>query len=886
MHIDFINEELRSTPAPLAPGHLSSLSHRLKLISDCLREEPSPSSLQDAFRLSRGFPLLLNCLKAASGSYDPTKITRDGREALLAVVSEALLVLASAFRNHEGNQRYFRHGVDGCGWGVLEQRLAEIGLGGPDTDSWSQDRFFSVLLAFATDQPHFESLIEDVKAWLGRDKGNDSEKANEPSFAASRVVVSSSESPNSSSSSASSSSPVARRMKPNSESKQAPLLNELDQIIHASLDESDAVAALIYPDIILAIFTFWRALPRMPGSPSQTTALIVIAVFRSISTCGLRDISALRSTGLLSRLLPLVFDQDTPLLAPERELAEQLCEGMMIFGVGSLEDAKYLACSNSPAVGEFMLRAMKDCYWPPFVEFDLRKEGYSSIESSIITQFQDFPSSSSQGYTFTAWAYFANFDVKNHTTIFGAFDSTHTCYILAYLEQDSQNFILQTSAKAKNADAAVRFKLMKFEPHRWYHIALVHRKSRAFISSKASLYVNGEFVQEKVIAFPTSPPITAANPGAVPPRLRPNPVQAFLGTPQALSSQLGPNLVSTIWDLASFHLINDVLSDDIISLHCRLGPRYSGNFQDSLGDFQTYESSTALTIRNELRRSKKDNGSNIRELMQNKACNLMPESRIIFSMIPSGILEVDYTAKAEGYATVLGFSQQAYSKLLRLTKNGVKPLAINAAIPSIEAALTSSHGAAVLGGGLTIVKPQSLDNVMWRLGGCTGVLLSFIERATSKEAILGAVELLFASVKDNWRNSQAMETDNGYAILAVLLRDKLGTGSVTFQSASTQDSASLSPAERDQLSFQLLGLVLEFVGYMAKAPENSMIINPLAYRVLLVDFDLWRKSALQTQKAYYRQFVVFALKSRYSRHNSEKLGLMRKSISATFIPYY
>jgi len=57
---------------------------------------------------------------------------------------------------------------------------------------------------------------------------------------------------------------------------------------------------------------------------------------------------------------------------------------------------------------------------------------------------------------------------------------------------------------------------------------------------------------------------------------------------------------------------------------------------------------------------------------------------------------------------------------------------------------------------------------------------------------------------------------------------------------------------------------------------ESFIINPLAYRVLLIDFDTWRKSAPITQELYYKQFVTFAVNSKFHEFNSRRLQRMRK----------
>jgi hypothetical protein len=86
--------------------------------------------------------------------------------------------------------------------------------------------------------------------------------------------------------------------------------------------------------------------------------------------------------------------------------------------------------------------------------------------------------------------------------------------------------------------------------------------------------------------------------------------------------------------------------------------------------------------------------------------------------------------------------------------------------------------------------------------------------------------------------------------------------------------------DMDQLGFQLLSLVLEFVGYNLEKPEESYIINPLAYRILLVDFDMWRKTAPITQRLYYKQFIVFGVSSKFHEFNSRRLFRMSKSLLA------
>lgn len=104
---------------------------------------------------------------------------------------------------------------------------------------------------------------------------------------------------------------------------------------------------------------------------------------------------------------------------------------------------------------------------------------------------------------------------------------------------------------------------------------------------------------------------------------------------------------------------------------------------------------------------------------------------------------------------------------------------------------------------------------------------------------------------------------------AMLLRVKLGYDRSSGDSTVTR--LQVSNEDRDRLAFQLLSLILGFVGYNHTEPMESFIINPLAYRILLIDLDIWRKSAPRIQELYYKQFVTFAVKSKYHEFNSRRL---------------
>ena len=854
-HVDNLSSTLSIRQDNAYPG-ITTIIAQVQAIRQHLIASPAPARAKDDFRHLHGFQILIDTLRAFSGFYHPTNRSQKDKAQLFELLEIILGVLAQTFREHYGNRRYFKRRVEGGGWAALEQTIASIGVGGSESDIWSEAQLFGRLLAFALDDKRFEGLCESVA-----------------DLRPSAIKESGSTSINEEKETSELPTEIAGGSTKNVSRGDEEIITLVDIKLLELLKESSLLANA---DIIPIIVDFWKTIPRDPAKSVNPAALVVILTLSKISSISNHNLLALHSTGILSSLLPLAFDSNSALAAPERRCVEMLCRSLMSFGVSTLNDAQYLVCSKSPKAADFLLRTMKGSHSPAYIQFDLSLHGFASIE--LPTLGRSFPPPSTvAGYTFSAWIFVDQFDPNSHTTIFGAFDSTQTCFVLAYLERDTHNFILQTSVTSSRP--SVRFKSTVFRERRWYHIAIAHRRPRTMSSSKVVLYVDGEFAEQVKCQYPTPPPLTNGSTESFASFTsstgKTNPVQAFLGTPQDLSTRLGPGVIFSRWSLASAHLFEDILSDDLIAVYYRLGPRYNGNFQDCLGSFQTYEASAALGMRNELMHPGKDENSDILGAIREKASALVPESRILLSILPSAVMGDDDRHKTYESQLLRGLNRTAASNLFQLTHNTGTALAINSAIPCINEALTRAQGTTVLTGEPVVIVPQSLDDTLWRLGGFAAIALKLVENATTKDEIVRAVEILFESIKGSWRNSEAMERENGYTILGALIRGKVGAGTVV-ASRGGSDASNLTNDERDQLGFQLLSLVLEFVGYSHEKPEESFIINPLAYRILLVDFDMWRKTAPITQRLYYKQFITFGVNSKFHQFNSRRLFRMRK----------
>lgn len=836
--LDKLATTVRSAKPAEYPNIEALLEHARQIHQHVAAAQP-PSPPQDDFRRLNGFQALLDVLKAFSGFYNPQKRTVAERKSLFDLIHMVLAVISTNFRGHPGNRRYFQDRAEGGGWEALEQIIASIGVGDSDADLWTNSQLFGKLLSFALDDQRLDQLCGQLIP-----APNDDTPRDEPSDGDEDVPA------------------VTKKEDP-----RAVDLGAMDQKI------KDITTVIQNPEIFRTIVGFWESIPRRRGAPVNPVSMIVLNTLLAVASASSFNLSAIHGTGALSRFLRLLFAQDCVLADEEREKVLPLCKSLMSLGIDQLADAQFLLKSDDPAASEFCLSMAEQYRGPAFIQFDLSLHGHGSVE--LPTLGRPFPPPSAPGYSFTTWVKFDRFDPRSHTTLFGVFDSTQTCFLLAYIERDTKNFILQTSVTSSRP--SVRFKSVTFKEGAWYHIAIVHRRPKTLSTSKASLYVNGEFVEQIRSAYPNPPP-----PPPPPPlsnastesfasftssSSKTNPVQAFLGTPRDLSTQIGPGLVLSKWSLASAHLFEDIMSDDFLAVHFRLGPRYQGNFQDCLGGFQTYEASASLGLRNETFHVGKEESSDILKAIRDKASTIMPESKVLMSTLPRAVFRTD--GKFMDSLLFRSLSKNAAGSLFHSTTKNGTAVAINAAVPCINDALVRLNGVSLLTGDPVLATPFYFNDNLWRLGGFTSVALKLVERASTAEELQRSVELMLICINSSWRNSEAMERDNGYAILSMLLRAKLGYSMAASDNPSWR--LQLTSDERNRLSFRLLSLVLHFVGYNSAEPLDSFILNPLAYRILLIDPDTWRKSAPRTQELYYKQFMTFAQRSKHHQFNSRRL---------------
>ena len=807
--------------------------HRIRQI---LLDMSSVNYAKDTFRRLDGFDVLLSTLKEVSECYEIQNNTNQDALELLDLIQIQFEVLSAALQDHKGNQKYFRYRTQGGGWGAIEkisQALLQPSKAGKRcSPNAIAERLLGSLLACALND---ETLV----GFFGR---------------------------------------LKRRMDEDVRGSQD-MDMDLASITRALLEKDiGSLAFLQNPQALSTMFELWRTLKTptdAPDSLHSSTFKSIPVIIEYIAGLSAHSLLALHDTGLLSSILSHMktTSYDTDHVDELRSLAIPLLN----LGITNLNDAclLYHNANSSPLIADLLLLALQKSHSASYVHFDLSLHGYASIELPNVGRIFP-PMSSSAGYTLSMWLYIVKFDPNSHTTLFGAFDSSQTCFVLVYFEKDTRNLILQTSVTSSRP--SVRFKSITFQEDCWYHVSIVHRRPKPTSSSRASLFVNGEFVEQVKAHYPALPPngTSAEKIGSLPPERTSNPVQAFLGMPQDLASRLGRGVVFTQWRLASAHLFGDVLSDDLIAVHNQLGPRYSGNYQDSLGSFQTYEASAALNLRNESLHPGREEKSDILTAIQQKASHLLPESKILLNISSTVVLDDSEQSTHDETQLFKCLSKSARKTLRSVTRGGRNSLAINGAIPSVNEALIHKFGFATITGDPAVAVPQPLDDASWRIGGCAAVGLALLEAAYNHDGIIRSLKILFESVRHSWRNSEAMERENGFGVLSSLLSSKL---SLDFKRTMSDVESMNGPSDEnrnyDKLPLEILNLILEFVGYQEEKPEDSVINNPLAYRVLLVDSDIWRSTVPTAQRLYFEQFTVFGVSSKYHRFNAKRLSRMR-----------
>ncbi|KAF8184760.1 hypothetical protein BJ912DRAFT_973913 [Pholiota molesta] len=475
-------------------------------------------------------------------------------------------------------------------------------------------------------------------------------------------------------------------------------------------------------------------------------------------------------------------------------------------------------------------------------------EGEAAISLQGINVDSRWKTLPKDGMTFLMWFSPSTLPSSPYTL----FSATFSTRLLLKLSLRPDGKVSIFSSGAPEGDAI--FSASKVKKGRWTQIAFVWYQKRGS-HPNLRLYIDGAFVEGMSLQYPRTDSVSGINPG----------VKYLIGDMEP-SNVKGPKMS---WCVASAYLLTVPLADDLPRLIHHLGPRYTGSFQDpELVKFLTYEASTSLNMY--LGSAAASNASyflspNITAPGGNKSKTaLTPIVKALREGMPSVGIKEDTLLFV---VCVDAFDWGVNDRDLESGRPQDEFMGLE-----VRSKGTSRGGPgkgmvdARLTGDVFVVKAESLDEALWKIGGAA-VGLRLVQLASTSHELSRTIGILTDGLKNSWQNSEDMERLRGYEILGDILRNKAHLINLT--------------------AFETL---FEFLGVNFSSPEQSTIVNPLAYRAIALDFSLWSRTRVEIQRAHLEQYGILLSLSRYKAFNWKqrlsKVNLVRKILFAIQADWY
>ncbi|XP_074647224.1 WD repeat and FYVE domain-containing protein 3-like [Tubulanus polymorphus] len=338
----------------------------------------------------------------------------------------------------------------------------------------------------------------------------------------------------------------------------------------------------------------------------------------------------------------------------------------------------------------------------------------------------------------------------------------------------------------------------------WHHLVLIFHRAGIMKNSSVSVYIDGELVNTQRLHY-ISPNLGGggtASPAAV------TSVFTYIGTPPAIRRQS-----ALVWRQGPCHLIEEVLSVNLVQTIFRCGPNYIGCFQ---APFTGKPTRTDPVI----------------EL----CAPLVSEDKVIFSlhahtmslMTIAKIRKVYNKIDSKSIAKQLSMSAHENATPIRILHNSAAHLSGPA----------RSLGAILMGYlGVRTFCPKPVARMLENVGG-TSALLGLIAMANDVEGLYAAVKALVCVVRNNRSAMKEMERTRGYQMLATLFKKK-----------------------RQLMNSHILHLTFSLVGTVDSGRESSIIPNRTAFEDLLCDLEVWHEAPNDLQRSLYEHFFELLTES-------------------------
>ncbi|KAL4258196.1 Beach-domain-containing protein [Pleurotus pulmonarius] len=544
-----------------------------------------------------------------------------------------------------------------------------------------------------------------------------------------------------------------------------------------------------------AVNILWDILPRIPAE-DHSSRMVFFKVFEQLCRFSHRNQAVLSTSGIIKPLLGYYYGSRTEISAKERQVVSKLLKKLLDMGATTPE-ARFIfqrAVKRDDSLDVDILESIRSgmkSRWPEHFSMESAASiCLSGVNSKVLTS----------GFSIMMWIWIESLPAT-------------ACPLVCL--RPSLEVYLRPDGKFESRTSTMVTPWVLDKVHisksRWTHFVVTYHPQRSYCSLKC--FIDGALIDTLKLTQP----------------LALDGVQAF---------EIGrvENQSRMSWCMASTYLIGGSIADEHPRLIHHLGPRYTGNLQDSdLVKFLTYEASTSLTMFMSNVASKA--GASSEQLSLLKAIKdglALPESSILLSLSAGSVPQSGFIDTLE----VPRHGDDGHQKLQELSVNG----------------------------DVYVVKAACLDEALWRVGGAP-VAMRLVQLAKSSHELSRSLSILVDGLRNSWKNSENMERMRGYEILADILRQKSQLINMT--------------------SFETL---FEFLGVNFKTPDQSTVVNPIAYRAIALDFELWSRTKDEIQREYFAHFTTLLQTSRYRRFNSRqrfvKMGLVRKLLFAVQTDWY
>ena len=388
---------------------------------------------------------------------------------------------------------------------------------------------------------------------------------------------------------------------------------------------------------------------------------------------------------------------------------------------------------------------------PPVLHFDSRAASLGDTKPhmpslSLPFQYRQFPPYTNNGYTFASWIRIDRFaSTDQHMPLWTVRDDARSASPSVCLGIDlaSRTLMVHTNGHLEDPGVSVaRLPYAFITEQCWTHVAVVHRRGSRHKLSEVDVLLDGQLVADKVpLDFPHQPDGRSS---------------------VAASSGFAGGSLDCAWSLGPTCCYDGELSADMLYVIYSLEPTYIGNYQDRLGRFQTYASSSLINLQIEKAygATKHAGQSALVGAIRGASAAFIDERKLYFNTNATSLAYPQAASDASVSQPVITSESNEYPA------SGI----LEAVIPqnSDDGRLAKP---AETRGFVHYCVPRYIDAGFDKVGGACFLCHLIADASTSTE--LEAAFCLFErAITSSWRVSEDAERTQAYEIIALLLRQK------------------------------------------------------------------------------------------------------------------